>query len=225
MRLRGLVLEQRPRVRRRLGHAGLDDARAQPFELSDPPLGGVAALGRTAVADPGRLPKQADRQPGERGSRNRPAVRTDHISATSATSAPSARRCRASGRAGTRRPSGSAPTATSARRSRSTPTAAGSSNPCRCRARGRRGRPPARQRFRSTSLRSSCRVRRVVAGAVPLARAEDAPGELGQVRLADDHRARVDQPLDGDALRVGHVLAVDLRAVGRPDPRRCRRGP
>ena len=47
-----------------------------------------------------------------------------------------------------------------------------------------------------------------------------AGAELRRVRLADDDRARAAQPLDDQRVRVGHVVAVDRRAVGRAQPRR-----
>ena len=65
MRLQRLVLELRPGVRARVGDARLDDARAQPLEIGHPGLRRVAPLGLASVADPGRLPEQADREPGE----------------------------------------------------------------------------------------------------------------------------------------------------------------
>ena len=58
--------------------------------------------------------------------------------------------------------------------------------------------------------------RRVVDGAVPRVRAEHAPGELGQVGLADDDGAGIEHPLDDRRVRVRDVVAVDPRAVGRP---------
>ena len=43
----------------------LDDPRAEPLEVGDPCLGRVARLGLAAVAEIGRPPKQADRDPVE----------------------------------------------------------------------------------------------------------------------------------------------------------------
>ena len=59
---------------------------------------------------------------------------------------------------------------------------------------------------------------RVVTGAVPLVLADHAPGELGQVGLADDDGACVDESLHGWGSSLRHVVRVDLRAVRRPDP-------
>ena len=57
----------------------------------------------------------------------------------------------------------------------------------------------------------------VVAGAVPLVLADHAPRELGQMGLADDDGACVDQPLHGGSGSLGDVVRVDLRAVRRAD--------
>ena len=61
-------------------------------------------------------------------------------------------------------------------------------------------------------------MERVVNGAVPRVDAENAPGELGQVGLADDDGAGVERALDDRRVRGRDVVAVDARAVGRPDP-------
>ena len=47
----------------------------------------------------------------------------------------------------------------------------------------------------------------VVDGAVPRVRAEHAPGELGQVGLADDGGAGVQHPLDDGRVCVRHMVA------------------
>ena len=61
-------------------------------------------------------------------------------------------------------------------------------------------------------------MQRVVDGAVPRVDAEHAPGELRQVGLSDDDRAGVERSLDDGRVGLGHVVAVDARAVGRADP-------
>ncbi len=59
---------------------------------------------------------------------------------------------------------------------------------------------------------------RVLHGAVPVVLARHPPGELVQVRLADDDRPRGDEPLHRRGRLHGHMVGVDLRAVGRADP-------
>src|SRR6185312_15914527 len=58
---------------------------------------------------------------------------------------------------------------------------------------------------------------RVETRSVELVRPEDAPRELGQVRLADDDRAGVDQALDHRRGAARDVIAIQTRAVRRPD--------
>ena len=74
MRLRGLVLELRPRVRRRLRNRG-PRRRVRPAARALRPNASARSLRSvgTAVADPRRLPKQADREPGQARLRSRPA--------------------------------------------------------------------------------------------------------------------------------------------------------
>src|SRR4249920_4055012 len=55
----------------RLGHARLDDAGAEPLQVADPRLGGVAPLGLAAVPDPWRLAQQADGETGQARLRDR----------------------------------------------------------------------------------------------------------------------------------------------------------
>ena len=62
-------------------------------------------------------------------------------------------------------------------------------------------------------------MRRVLHRPVPRVLARHAPGELVQVRLADDDGARADEALDRRRRPRRHVVGVDLRAVGRADPR------
>src|SRR4051812_8983454 len=61
-------------------------------------------------------------------------------------------------------------------------------------------------------------MQRVVHGAVPRVDPEDAPRELGQVGLAYDDRAGVERSLDDGRMSGGNMVAVDARAVRRPDP-------
>ena len=79
---------------------------------------------------------------------------------------------------------------------------------------------PGRERRRVAARRAAGRAPRqagVLHRAVPGVLARDAPRELVQVRLADDDRARGDESLDGRRGAVGHVIGVDVRAVGRAD--------
>ena len=199
---------------------GLHDARTEPLELGHPRLGGVARLRRPPVAD-----------------RRRPA----------AAAPPSARRAAAPARAARRAPTTCSATSATVRaigpavssvgQSGNTPSIGISphsdfrptTSQARCRqpdrAAGvgaeRRGRR-ARQRARAAFPLDEPPVvlpglRGVVAGAVPLVLAEHAPGELGQVRLADDDGAGVDEPLNGGRVALGHVVGIDPRAVRRTD--------
>ena len=59
-----------------------------------------------------------------------------------------------------------------------------------------------------------------MARAVPLALAEDAPRELGQMRLADEDGAGVEQALNGGRVPLGDVVGVEARAVRRANPGR-----
>ena len=158
MALDGLVEEQRPHVAARGGHLGLDDARAEPLEIGHPGVGRVARLGLPPVADLGRPPQKPDRQPVEPGLRHGEARKhRPEQRARPRRCGPSARPCRASGRAGRRRRAAGGPSAASGPPSRRRPTAAGSSSRCRCRARGRRARRRAPRRSRPTSRRWSSR--------------------------------------------------------------------
>ena len=74
------------------------------------------------------------------------------------------------------------------------------------------------ERGRRAARRAAGRLpgmRGVVARSVPLAVAEHAPRELGQVRLADHDRTGVEQTLDGDRGAIGNVLGIEARAVRR----------
>ena len=197
----------------------LDDPRAEPLEIGDPRLGRVARLGLAPVGEIGSPAQQADRE------LRRAAARARHGR-------------RAPTRGGRRpppfRPIG--PTVSSDGQSGKTPSsgtrpqrdfsptvpqaADGSrieqpvSVPIaevdeprgeRRRVAGRRatGRPP--------------RMERVVHRAVPRVRAEHAPGELGQVALADDDRAGVEHTLHDACVPGRNVVGVDPRAVRRAD--------
>ena len=156
VRLGRLVEEERPRVGRADRGSRASTTRAPSSSSRSTYASAARFCGLRRAADGRRPRQQADRQPASRGSGTRRAARAPTTSsATSATRAsPSGRPCRSSGRAGTRRRSGSAPSSASGRRRRSTTRAAGSSSPCRCRGRGRRGRPRAPPRSRRTSRRS-----------------------------------------------------------------------
>jgi len=58
---------------------------------------------------------------------------------------------------------------------------------------------------------------RVLDRAVPRVLARDAPGELVQVRLADDDRTGGHETLDGGGRARGDVVGVDAGAVRRAD--------
>ena len=79
------MLELRPRVRRRLGNARLDDACAEALEAGGPCLGGVARLGLAASPIPGGCRSRPTVSP--RAAARAPAlpVSTDHMRATSST--------------------------------------------------------------------------------------------------------------------------------------------
>ena len=79
--------------------------------------------------------------------------------------------------------------------------------------RERRGAAGARAAGRTT------RPRGVVAHAEQLVVAEHAPGELRQVRLADDHGTRVERALDDGRVRLRHVIGEQARAVRRAHAR------
>ena len=191
MRLRGLVLELRPGVRRRLRHACLDDACAQPLELGDPRLGGVARSVARPSPIPGGCRIRPTVSPARRGSGHGP----------SGQHRPHQRDVRDAARHRPDRVERRAEREHALHRDqpplRLEPDglAGGGGKPDRAAGVGaeRELAEAGRQRGGRAARRASgrpARVRRVAAGAVPLARAEDAPGELGQVRLADEHRAR-----------------------------------
>ena len=215
-----LVEEDRPRVGGRAPALRLDDPRAEPLQAAPSAASAASLVGRSSRASTeGGRRSSADREaleprlghrlagehrPHQRDVLDRPRHRADGVE----------RRARA----GRRPRSRSTPSAASARPSRSTRRAAGSSSRCPCRARGRRARPRARPRCRRSSRRSCGRggagLRTVpYQGFWPV----DAPGELGQVRLPDDRGAGVEQPRCTAAPSAPDVVGVDPRAVGRPD--------
>src|SRR4029079_14857464 len=67
-----LVLELRPGIGRRLGHARLDDTGSEALEGFHPCLGRVRALRLAPVSDPRRLPQQTDRETRKAWLRDRP---------------------------------------------------------------------------------------------------------------------------------------------------------
>ena len=82
---------------------------------------------------------------------------------------------------------------------------------------------PRRERRGAAAGGAACDVAgtpRVADGAVERVLARDAPGELVQVGLADDHRAGVDDALHRARAARGHVLAEDPRPVGGAQTRR-----
>ena len=196
-------------------------ARAEPLELARPRLGGVAPLRLAPVADPRWLAEQADGEAGEARPGTGRLVRIDHTSATSST-------VRAIG-----------PTVSSSGTSGNTPSVETSPH-CDFRpttsqaADGRRIEQPVSVPSASSHSPAASAaaepddeppvVRPGCAGLparpVPLALAEDAPGELGQVRLADDDRAGVDEALHGLGVPLRDVVRVETGSVGRADPGR-----
>src|SRR4029078_13736666 len=63
------------------------------------------------------------------------------------------------------------------------------------------------------AARGAARPGRVVHGAVPLVRSEHAPGELGEVRLADDDGPGVATAMDDGRVERRHGVRVDARDV------------
>ena len=218
MALRRLVQEQRPHVGAAAGIADSTTRAPEPLELRRPGLRGVARLGLPPVAEIRRAAQQPDREPveprgGDGALRRAPtrAVRRPRPSA------PSARRCRATGRAGRCRRAAACPSAASALPCRRRPTAAGSSTRCRCRARARRAPRRARRRC------------------LPRSRPSSGPGGAGcaRCRTTGSLRARPRRTRAGSPCRrrprrrraragrrsrgVRDVIGVDPRAVRRAD--------
>ena len=81
-------------------------------------------------------------------------------------------------------------------------------------ARRERSRVPARR-----AAGRAPREPRVLDGAVPVVLARHAPGELVQVRLADDDGTGGNEPLDRGRGARRDVVGVDARAVGRANAR------
>ena len=79
------------------------------------------------------------------------------------------------------------------------------------------------KRRRVPGTRAACGLSRmsgIVHGPVPRVLTEDAPCELGQVGLADDDAAGIEDLLHDGRVALRNVVAVDLRAVRRADPGR-----
>ena len=219
MRLRGLVLELRPRARRRFRNAGLDDACAQPFELSDPTLSEVAALGHTAVADPRRLPKQADREPGKARLR-RPAGREDRPHQRDVGDVPRHRPDRVEARAEREAPSiGISPHCDLSPTMSQAADGSRIEQPVSV--------PSARsQRPAASAAAEPLEEPPVVlpgwAGLMQVPYHSLAPRTLqansGRCVLPTSTAPASSRRWTATAFRVGHVLPVDARAVRRPDP-------
>ena len=219
VRLAGLVVEERPRVVRRLRELGRDDVGAELLEPLDVLLR-RAVLGQCRAADRRWPGEHADREPAqprlghgrarEHGPRERDLLdgvghRADGVEGGA--------------RAGTRRRSGCAPSSASGRRARSRRPAGGSSSRCPSPGRGRRGRPTSAAALPPDEppvvLPGMCWV---LHRPVPGVLARDAPRELVQVRLADDDGAGRHEALHRGRGSGRHVIRVDLRAVGGADP-------
>ena len=206
----------------RRGIARLDDARPEPLELGDPGLGGVARLGLTPVADLRRAAQEPDREPVEpRLGNGRAGKHRPEQSPRPRRSAPSARRCRVTGRAGRRRRAAGGP---SRGFSPTVPQAADGS---------RIEQPVSVPSPRSTSPAASA------AALPPTSRPSSCPGcervvarcrTTGSLR-ARPRRTRAGSPCRppprrrrGRAGRRSHgardVIGVDARAVRRADPGR-----
>ena len=185
-----------------------------------PGLDEVAALGGAAVADPGGCRISPTFSPARRGSGTGRPVSTDHICATSATDRAIGPTVSSVGHSGYTPASGISPhcdlsptVSQAADGSRiEQPVSVPSASSQRPAASGGGGAA-------GGASRRPAGMHGVPAGPVPLARAEDAPGELGQVGLADEHGPGVEQALDGHRVPLGHVLPVEPGAVGRSDAR------
>ena len=219
MALDGLVEEERPHVAARRRHLGLDHARAEPLEIRHPGVGRVARLGLAPVADLGRAPQEPDRQPLEPRLRHGEA-RQHRPEQRDVLDAPPHRPDRVERR--DEREDAVERQVAPARLQAHRP-ARGRRQPDR--AAGVRSEPevdePGGERRRVPGRRAAGGLpgmERVVDGAVPRVDAEHAPRELGQVGLADDDRAGVERSLDDGRVGGRDVVAVDARAVGRPDP-------
>ena len=186
---------------------------------ADPGLGGVARLGLAAVAEIRRPPQQPDREPVETGLGHAAARRAPTRGARRRRpSAPSARRCRATGTSGKMPSSGSrpqrgfSPTVPQAADGQPDRAAGVGADPEVDEPGGERGGVAGRG-----AARRPARVERVVHRPVPRVRAEHAPRELGQVRLADDDRTGVEHALDDASRGASGRGRRRSRAVGRAD--------
>ena len=156
--------------------------------------------------------------PASRGSGTGRSVSTDHMSATSSTLraiGPTVSSVGTSGKTpsvGIRPHCDFSPTTSQAADGRRIEQPVSEPSASSQRPGGERGR-----RARRRAARRLARMRRVVARPVPLALAEDAPRELGQVRLADEDGARVEEALDRRRVPLGDVIGVEARAVRRAD--------
>src|SRR6185503_10627992 len=213
-----LVEEHRPGVGRGSRHLCLDDPGAESLEAADPRLGDVARLRLAAVCEVGCPAEEPDRASCERrlghgpaGEHrpercdvgDRPTERADGVEGGAEREdavdgdVPEARLEPDDVAGGGREADGAA--------------GVGADPEIAEAARDRRG-VAARG-----AARGAARPGRVVHGAVPLVRSEHAPGELGEVRLADDGGAGIEHALDDARVTRRHVVGVDARAVGRPD--------
>src|SRR5439155_21274322 len=83
-----------------------------------------------------------------------------------------------------------------------------------------RARGDGRARAATGAGREALGVPRIAASPVVRIVGGAAPGELVQIRLADDERAGPLEARDDRGVLVGHEIAEDLRARRRPDPER-----
>ncbi len=159
--------------------------------------------------------------PRSRGRGTAAPVSTDHMSAASATLVaigPTVSNVGQSGKTpsvGIRPHAGLSPTTSQ--------HAAGSRNRAACVGADADVAEPRRERCSVPARRPAgraARVRGIVHRPVPRVLARHTPRELVQVRLADDDRTGVDEPLHGRCGPRRHVVGVDLRAVRRADARR-----
>ena len=190
-------------------------------------VGGVARLGLAPVAELGRAPEEADREPVEPGlGRRRGRTAPTRAAATSSTLRAIGPTVSSVGTSGKTPSSGSWPH----RGFRPTVPQAADGQPDRAARVGADPEvdEPRRERGGVAGRRAArrlARVERVVDGPVPRVGAEHAPRELGQVGLADDDRARRRAPAarrSRGRRGRGRRRSASRRSCGCP---RCRSGP
>ena len=187
MRAERLVLELRPRARRRLGtRASTTRAPSRSRSATH-----ASAASQRSVSRPSPIPggcrSRPTVSPARRGSGTGRCVRTDHMSATSSTLRAIGPTVSSVGQRGNTPSRERDPTASSTRRSRTPRRAGGPSTPCPSRVRARRGRPRGRQPSPTTSRRSS---------------SPDGSGS-GRCRTTRSGRARSRRTREGASCRRG----------------------